>query len=222
MQNSEDQEQPSQPPAPEAVPAKPSQPVDPTAETILGQIGQGPYDKRLSTPPTAASHRKTTRESPASETTGGRSAAPPDEEPLTLPRGGLVAMRKSGGMRFSSREIVVYRGGKMTYRQSAPAAGPAVTTRHLTLAQLAELHYALQQSDLARLPARLGRPGGDTFAYEIVARVGRTVKAVEVFEGSIPASLAPLIRLLRGLMTEDDEEGTDRPSKNNPHEPQTL
>jgi emfourin len=217
MQNSEDQEQPSQPPAPEAAPAKPSQPVDPAAETILGQIGQGPYDKGLSTltPPTAASHRKATRESPASGTTGGWPAAPPAEEPLTLPRGGLVAMRKSGGMRFSSREIVVYRSGKMTRRQSAPAAGPAVTTRHLTLAQLAELHHALQQSDLARLPTRLGRPSGDTFAYEIVARVGRTVKAVEVFEGSIPASLAPLIRLLRGLMPED-EEGTDRPSRNNP------
>jgi hypothetical protein len=127
---------------------------------------------------------------------------PPSDAPLALPRGALIAMRRSGGMRFSSHELVVYRSGKLTYRQSAPEL--VEQTQHLSLSQLVELHHALKQSRLTRLPATIGRHSPDTFAYEIVARVGRVVKAVEVFEGSIPAELAPLIRELRSLTPQDE------------------
>jgi hypothetical protein len=135
---------------------------------------------------------------------GDQTPAASDER-LVLPRGGLAAMRKSGGLLFSSREVVVYRSGKSTYRQRGAGSGEsAVETGHLTLAQLVELHQALKQSNLTRLPATIGRPGNDTFTYEIIARVGRVVAAVEVAEGSVPASLTPLIRELRRLMPDDE------------------
>ena len=197
MQDSKrDQQQPNGSPA-DATPTEP--------DTILGNLSSGPRDTELGSPaqrpPT--SHRKGVGQPTAATPTG--QPAPPDTERLTLPRGGLVAMRQSGGMRFRSREIVVYRSGKMVYRQLAPAGEePAGATRQLPLSQLVELHHLLQQSNFAGLLAT-GRQNPDAFAYEIVARVGRKVHFVEAFEGSIPDSLAPLIRELRGLMHTDQE-----------------
>jgi hypothetical protein len=150
------------------------------------------------------SHRKRTTQPPASATPAGQ-PAPADTDSLTLPRGGLVAMRESGGLRFRSREIVVYRSGKVIYRQLAPAGeGPTSDIRQLPLSQLVELHHLLKQSNFAKLLVT-GRQNPDAFAYEIVARVGRRVHFVEAFEGSIPESLAPLIRDLRDLMHADQD-----------------
>ena len=39
---------------------------------------------------------------------------------------------------------------------------------------------------------------------EIAARIGRRTKTVEVFEGSIPESIAPLVRQLRQLMSPEE------------------
>jgi hypothetical protein len=112
-------------------------------------------------------------------------------------------MRESGGLRFGSREIVVYRNGKLVYRQLAPAARePTTHTQHIPLSELVELHHLLKRIDFSKLPT-VGRQNPDALAYEIVARVGRAVKVVEVFEGSIPEALAPLIRELRRLMPHD-------------------
>jgi hypothetical protein len=153
--------------------------------------------------PPSISHRKGAAQQPAATPTG--QPAPPDSDPLRLPRGGLVAMRESGGLRFRSREIVVYRSGKAVYRELAPTGeGPTSHTRQLPLAQLVELHHLLKQSNFAKLLI-VGRQNPDAFAYEIVARVGRRVHYVEAFEGSIPESLAPLIRELRGLMRAEQD-----------------
>jgi len=56
---------------------------------------------------------------------------------------------------------------------------------------------------LANLPAA-GRQNPDAFAYEIVARLARRVYAVEAFQGSIPAPLAPLIQQLNRLAGMDE------------------
>jgi hypothetical protein len=179
-------------------------PDTPAPDKVLGHVGAGPYDAELSTPaPQAAtSHRKRTRWAPAAETPTGQ-PAPPDIDRLRLPRGGLVAMRQSGGLLFRSREIVVYRSGKLVYRKLAPTAGePMNHTRHVPLSELVQLHHLLKQIDFSKLPTT-GRQNPDAFAYEIVARVGRTMKFVEAFEGSIPESLAPLIHELRQLMPID-------------------
>jgi hypothetical protein len=149
-------------------------------------IPGGPRDAELNAgpPPSATSHRK---------------PALPADDKLTLPRGALVAMRKSGGFRFSSRTIVVYRDGRAIYEISTPAAEAPGLWR-LTDEQLVELYGALEQANFPRLPAATGRHNPDAFAYEIVARVRRRLYAAEVFDGSIPPSLAPLIRQLGQLM----------------------
>jgi hypothetical protein len=123
-----------------------------------------------------------------------------------LPRGALVMMRKSGGIHFSTREIVVYRNGKASYTPGGAAGGPEDARRwKLSLAEIAELHSLLDRSGLGQTTPG-GSHGPDSFAYELVGRVGRTVRSAEVFEGNIPAALAPLIRHLRALMPDDDEE----------------
>jgi hypothetical protein len=181
--------------------ASPADAAPPESDTVLGRVGAGPHDTELNAPARRApiSHRKGKRPPPAGAAPSGQ-PAPPDTDRLTLPRGGLIAMRQSGGLRFRSREIVVYRSGKLVYRQLAPAgAEPAGSTRQLALSELVELHHRLKQIDFSSLPIA-GRQNPDAFAYELVARVGRRMHFVEVFEGAIPESLAPLIRELRGLM----------------------
>ena len=80
------------------------------------------------TPPTP--HRKKGAEAsnapsaPADSTaapsdTGAASSAEPEPaappEPLRLPRGAFVGLRKSGGLKFGTREVVVYPDGRVAY-----------------------------------------------------------------------------------------------------------
>jgi hypothetical protein len=132
-------------------------------------------------------------------TAAPRDAAPADE-PLTRPRGALVAMRKSGGIRFSWRLVVVRQDGRVIYKSNqlgALAAAQAIG--QLQPDQLAELRSAIERADFAGAPAG-ARQNPDAFAYEIIARVGRRNSSAEAFQGSIPAGLQPLIRLLDALM----------------------
>jgi len=108
----------------------------------------------------------------------------------------------SGGFKFRSRDVIVYRNGRVIYNDAAGAA----TTRKLTDTQIAELRRALEQVDFSQLPASAGRHNPDAFAYEIVARPVRRAYAIEVFQGSIPESLAALIRQLNELMRPEEPE----------------
>lgn len=135
--------------------------------------------------------------------------APPQErdDAFALPAGAWIAMRQSGGLLFSSREVVVYRDGRAA--TSAVGGGrPAHTgaPRPLTEAELAALRRALEQIDFSRLPTAAGRQPADAYVYEIVARSGRRSQAVEVFDGSIPPTLAPLIRQLSRLLSPADRQ----------------
>ena len=167
---------------------------------------QAPINQAPPAPLMPKSYRKRSRAK------AGNAPALPDDGPLALPRGGLVAMRMSGGLRFSSQEIVVYRSGKIVYRQLAPTSELSSQTRQSPLSRLVELHVALKNSGLGRLLPSHGRHSPDTFAYEIVARIGRNVRMIEVFEGSIPESLASLIRELKQLMPQD-EKADEPPSE---------
>jgi hypothetical protein len=114
-----------------------------------------------------------------------------DSETLELPRAALLALRKSGGLRFSSRTLVVYRDGRVW----SDAEGARL--RRIGADDLARLrHLALR----ARL-ARHGSPGAgqppDGYAYEIAVRVGRRVRRAELLDGHIPAEVAALLRALR-------------------------
>ncbi len=127
------------------------------------------------------------------------------EEALALPEGAWLAMRKSGGLLFSSREVVVYEDGRVI--GSAIGGGRPerdATPRRLAAAQLAALRRAVEQIDFGRLPAVAGHQGRDAFVYELVARSGRATHAVEVFEGAIPEQLAPLVEQLNRLLPRDE------------------
>ena len=158
-------------------------PADLSSSDTLGTLPKGAYDTELKVnqPPAPSAPQ------PAS--------APAAPDTLRLPRGALVAMRRSGGFKFRSREVVVYRDGRVNYDDGE--SGPH-TVWTLSDAELTELHNLLNQAGFAKLPSA-GRQNPDAFAYEIVARPARRVYSAEVFQGSIPASLAPLIQQLNRL-----------------------
>jgi hypothetical protein len=176
----------------------------PEGEQVLGRLGGGPYDTELGPsaeriPP--VSHRRPPADgAPAADAIP---APPPDTGPLTLPRGGLVALRQSGGLNFTTRELIVFRDSRTHYRCVGKGFGPVESQGKLTLAELAQLHALLDQADFSAQPPPTARHNPDSYAYELVARVRRRKRAVEVFEGSVPGDLAPLILRLRHLMPPD-------------------
>ena len=162
-------------------PRGPRRRAQPAEEIVPGAIPEGPHDTRL------------------------EAGGPPREDAFGLPRGAWLAVRKSGGLLFSSREVAVYPDGRVT-ATAIGGGGPAraAAPRRLTEAQLAALRRALEGIDFGRLPAPAGRQRPDAYAYEIVARGGRASHAVEVFDGSIPQPLAPLIQQLNHLLSWED------------------
>ncbi|MGH2592232.1 MAG: hypothetical protein ACRDGG_01825 [Anaerolineae bacterium] len=128
-----------------------------------------------------------------------------DEDRLVLPRSALVAMRVSGGLRFSSREIVVHSNGRVRYRRSE-AGAPARfrTVRAISKAQVARLRQMIEDIDFTQAITAGGRQSPDALAYEVAARVRRTSRYTEAFEGRVPDALAPLIRQLNQWMPGSD------------------
>jgi hypothetical protein len=117
-----------------------------------------------------------------------KDAAPvaPVDEPLALPRGAFLIVRKSGGLRFTSSETAVFSSGKVT-------RDGAAKKERLSAKQVARLRSLLAKSDLPAAVAAGGRHNPDGYAYEIVARIGRKVHSAEVFDGSVPEALKPLL-----------------------------
>ncbi len=186
-------------------PTRPAEGADAAEGAVLASIPEGPCDTRLegdAAPSAIAGDARPMSQSPARNP-----AAQPSEreEALALPQGAWLAMRKSGGLLFSSREVVVYEDGRVT--GSAIGGGRTerdTPPRRLGAAQLATLRRAVDQIDFGRLPAMAGRQGRDAFGYELVARSGRATHAVEVFEGAIPEQLVPLIEQLNRLLPRDE------------------
>jgi hypothetical protein len=163
---------------------KPGKKSDPT----LGSISGTQRDQKLSDGkalPTQT-HRKVVR---------------PPLEKLKLPRGAFVAFRASGGIRFKSREIVIYPDGRMTSEgthssSDEPARGP----RSLGKAELAEIHQSIEKAGLYGISTHDAQQPPDSIAYEIAAREASRSNYVQAFEGIIPDGLMPLIRLLSGFL----------------------
>lgn len=148
----------------------------------------------------------TTLDQPAPPVASPVSLTPPAlDERLALPEGAWLAVRKSGGLLFRSRELVLYPDGRavsVTIGGGQPARmGPPDT---LPPQQLAALRRALAQLDFSRLPAGPVRQRPDAYVYELAVRVGRAVHELEVSEGSIPPPLAPLLRQLNQLLARED------------------
>ena len=121
-----------------------------------------------------------------------------------MPVGALVALRKSGGLIFRSSEIVVYDDGRV--ETSAVGGGRAASTgraRTLGDAELASLRRAIGRIDFDQLPATTGQQGPDSFVFELAALSDGTPRRIEVAEGRIPATVAPLLRELGALQSPD-------------------
>src|SRR5689334_17244674 len=78
------------PDAPQESQQQAGPPADTSSSDVLGRLPAGPYDTglKVNQPPTPAQ--------------------PAQADTLRLPRGALVAMRRSGGFKFRSRVVVVY------------------------------------------------------------------------------------------------------------------
>ncbi len=163
---------------------------------VLASLGSGERDTSLNPQPTPSqSHRRTTPK-------GAPADASEDNDLLKLPRGALVAVRKSGGLHFSVSEIYIYRNGRVL-RQSIGAGQPHAK-RELTRlmdAQLTELQSLLSASQFPRYAAP-ARQSSDTLVTEIVARVGRNVRFTEFASYATPQGLAPLVDWLSRLLDE--------------------
>jgi hypothetical protein len=169
-------------------------------DAVLGSLGEGPRDTQLGGLKPARSRRKLPELTSPGERAPQQIPSAPADERLKLPRGAFVALRKSGGLRFSSREVVVFRDGRVRATVLGAVPGGADEPRRLLADEVTTLYQRIAASDIKKLPARSGQQSPDAFAYELVARVGRNVYAVEFFDPDIPESLEPIIRDLLALI----------------------
>jgi hypothetical protein len=146
------------------------------------------------------------------ETLGTLSGGPRDDrlpagdDRLKLPRGGFLAFRQSGGLRFSTREVIVYRDGRVIFRWQGKL-GAGEESQRLTPDEVAELKEMIEQSGLLGRPGSIGSQSPDGYAYELIARVGRKSRSIEFFDGSIPAEVQPLLAQLKALMASNEASG---------------
>jgi hypothetical protein len=125
-------------------------------------------------------------------------------EPLELPRGAFIAFRKSGGLKFSSREIVIYPDGRVSYGGADTSTDwKSRATRKMNDGQMSTLRKLLDRTNFFRASSSQGKHSGDAMAYEIIARIGSRSNFIELFTGTIPESLNPLIEQLNKFVPED-------------------
>lgn len=170
------------------------QPRLPAGGVSLGGLGAGDYDSTLSAGEDDAAEL---------EEEGAETGAPPksavasDEDKLTLPRYGLVAFRKSGGLRFTSRGFVVYRSGWVV-----PLEGTDGRPRRMTAAAREAVEAMLLRSGMSRTH-RKSSGTRDGYAYEITARYGGRTRYAEYHDGAIPEEMRRLIEVLQRLMPKE-------------------
>jgi len=128
-----------------------------------------------------------------------------DDDQLKLPRGAFIAFQQSGGLRFSTRGLIVYRDGRVISRRQGKL-GARGESRRITLEEVANLQETIAHSGLEKLSGSIGRPNPDGYAYELIARAGRKLRAIEFFDDSIPSDVKPLLAQLKTLMPVDDAQ----------------
>ncbi|MBI3913156.1 MAG: hypothetical protein HY327_03000 [Chloroflexi bacterium] len=118
---------------------------------------------------------------------------------LFLPKGALIAFRKSGPA--GAIEFFLYPDGRISFNvPDVSKKAYAHPARKLNDAQINRLRHLLDQVNFYRAPATQGNASADGVAYEISARGGSKSNAIELFDGSIPDALKPLVEQLNALM----------------------
>jgi hypothetical protein len=159
--------------------------TDEKKDSTLGAIPSGKRDAKLESKSAPTSHKKSAR---------------PKIDPLQLPKGALIAFRKSGGLKFSSREIAIYPDGRVS-SSGTDLPKQAGTPPKLSDAPIVELRRMLEQVSFLRLKSAGGQQPPDSYAYEIVAQMDGKTNYVEVFDGKMPEALTPLIQRLTKLLS---------------------
>lgn len=118
---------------------------------------------------------------------------------LDLPKGAMIAFRKTSGGNVT--EFFLYPDGRISFNVPDQAKERYEhPSRKLNDAQINQLRHLLDQANFYRATSSSGKPSGDKIAYEISARVHTKANAIELFDGSIPDALKPLVEELNGLM----------------------
>jgi hypothetical protein len=134
---------------------------------------------------------------------------PPEEiapkvERLALPKGALIAFRKSVGLKSASREIVIYPDGRVSYGGADLSKNAYErAARRMNDAQMANLRRLLDKVGFFRIESEEGEPQSKAVVYEIAARLGKRSNNVQVF-GAMPGALEPLIEQLNRLMPAEE------------------
>lgn len=169
------------------------------------QAAPQPDTAESTAPPSPDATPETGSQDTASPVPGVLSAEPPPEpprEPLRLPRGAFIALRKSGGLHFSTREVVVYPDGRIAYDvRGVPQKEYNRLRRALNDGQIISLRKQLDQANFWKSETT-GKQNPDAFAYELAARIGQRSNEIELFDGSIPENFKPLLDLLTKLLPE--------------------
>ncbi len=154
--------------------SNPQQPEKPTAFPVggisLGGLEAGSFDQHL-TPP------------------------PPTPTAEALPRYALLSFHKSGGLRFQSRGVLVYRNGWVV-----PLPAEAGRRRKLGPADLAALKHELLRSRIGQIRPRPGQPQPDGYSYTLVTHQAGHEQTLELDAEAVPAALQRLLRRLKGLL----------------------
>lgn len=180
--------------------SKAEQKVDAPAESPKRSFKKKTRAEHTETPPLTDAPPPTDTPPPTSVPTVLSAEAEPEAEPLKLPRGGFIAFRKSGGLNFSTREVVVYPDGRVAYdARGVPQKEYNRLRRVLNDGQIIALRKLLDQTNFWKAETS-GTQNPDAFAYEIAARIGQRSNELEVFDGSVPENLKPLIQQLTKLL----------------------
>lgn len=115
---------------------------------------------------------------------------------LGLPKGAVVAIRRSGGFVFRSDEVTAYADGSVTHRNSAfgSVAKPAQAGT-LTEAQQTQLRQLLDPQTFTAFTATMA-PVPDSYVVELAAQVGAEIKRGEVAELFATEPARSIIRML--------------------------
>lgn len=132
----------------------------------------------------------------------------PDEAPsaksLELPRGAMLVMRVSGGVHFTTQEMAVYPDGRVTHGTGDTSRKTYErAARTLNDAQVMRLRRLLEQSGFFRVTRAGDKQSPDTYAYEILARLGSKNNRIEVFTGTMPDGIQELVDYLMRWMPEE-------------------